>query len=172
MLVLTFSMPFVTIAEQDSVMFETGADTAQNANTVVLKAEADAEQEASSDTNKIFWFGAGFAACTIGCPVGGCLGCGIGSIVDPSYFFDSTGQGIGGMVGLTAGVLIPIVRIYNNQPHLPPERLIGKSPEYVESYTSVYKTKARVLRTKLAVAGATTGCGLTILGCLVSVIEW
>ena len=153
-------------------MLKTGADTARKANTVALKAEAAAEQDASSDTNKIFWFGAGFAACAIGCPVGGCLGCGVGSIVDPSYFFDSTGQGIGSMVGLMAGVLIPIVRIYNYQPHPPPERLIGKSPEYVESYTSVYETKARLLRTKLAAAGATTGCGLTILGCLVSVVEW
>lgn len=78
-------MPFVTIAQQNPVMPETGTDGAQNANIVTMEAKAAAEQDASSDTNKIFWFGAGFATFAIGCPVGGCLGCGVGSIIDPSY---------------------------------------------------------------------------------------
>lgn len=151
-------------------MRDTGSNGVQNANTVAMAAKVAAEQDVSSDTNKIFWFGAGFAAFAIGCPIGGCVGCGVGSIVDPSHFFDSTGQGIGCMAGLTVGVLIPIIRIYNHLPHPPPERLIGKSPEYVEFYTDTYKAKTRSLRTKLAAAGAATGCGLGILGCLVS--EW
>ena len=168
--VLTFSTPFFAIAQQNSVMRDTGSNGVQNANTVAMAAKVAAEQDVSSDTNKIFWFGAGFAAFAIGCPIGGCVGCGVGSIVDPSHFFDSTGQGIGCMAGLTVGVLIPIIRIYNHLPHPPPERLIGKSPEYVEFYTDTYKAKTRSLRTKLAAAGAATGCGLGILGCLVS--EW
>ena len=172
MLVLTFSMSFVAAAQQNSGMLETGTDVAQNANTVAMEAEAAAERDVSSDTNRIFWFGAGFAAFAIGCPVGGCLGCGVGSIADPSYFYDSTGQGVGSIVGLTAGVVIPLVRIYNYQLHPPPKRLIGKSPEYVKFYTDAYKTKTRLVRTKLAAAGAATGCGLMILGCLVGVVEW
>lgn len=166
--VLTFSMPFVTIAGQNSATLESGVDTVEN---VVMKAKADAEQDANSDTNKIFWFGSGVAAFAIGCPVGGCLGCGVGSIVDPSYFYDTPGQGIGCIIGLTTGVLIPLVRIYNHLPHPPPERLIGKSPEYIEFYADAYKSKTRSLRTKLAAAGAATGCGLMILGCLVGT-EW
>ena len=166
---LTFSMPFVTIAQRNSGILETGTDGAQNVNAVAMEAKAAAKQDTSSDTNKIFWFGAGFAAFAIGCPVGGCLGCGVGSIIDPSY--DSTGQEFVSIIGLTAGILIPIIRIYNYQPPPPPKRLIGKSPEYVEFYTDAYKSQTRSLRTKLAAAGAATGCGLMILGCLVSV-DW
>lgn len=172
--VLTFSTPFVTIAQQNSVMLEAGSNAAQNANIVATAAKIAAEQDVSSDTNKIFWFGAGFAAFAIGCPIGGCVGCGVGSIVDPSYFYDTPGQRMGSIIGLTTGVLIPIIRIYNHLPHPPPERLIGKSPEYIEFYTDAYKSKTRSLRTKLAAAGAVTGCtgcGLMTLGCLVST-DW
>lgn len=168
---LTFSMPFVTIAQRNSGMLETRADVVQNENIVVMEAKAAAEQDANSDTNKIFWFGAGFATFAIGCPVGGCLGCGVGSIIDPNPFYDSTGQGFVSIVGFTAGILIPLVRIYNYQPPPPPKRLIGKSLEYVEFYTNAYKSQTRSFRTKLAAAGAATGCGLLILGCLVS-IDW
>ena len=162
-------MPFVTVAQQNSVMTETGTDGAQNANIVAMEAKTAAEQDVSSDINKIFWFGAGFAVFAIGCPVGGCLGCGVGSIIDPSY--DSTGRKFVSIVGLTAGILIPLVRIYNYQPPPPPKRLMGKSPEYVEFYTDAYIAKSRSLQNKLAAAGAATGCGLMVLGCLVSV-DW
>ena len=40
---------------------------------------------------------------------------------------------------------------------LPPERLIGKSPEYVEVYTDVYKASIRSERTKLGIVGSTFG---------------
>ena len=70
-------------------------------------------------------------------------------------------QGLGGIVGLTVGVLTPLVSIYRYQPHPPPKRLIGKSPEYVEFYTHAYKAKTQLLRTKLAAVGAVTGCGLS-----------
>ena len=45
-------------------------------------------------------------------------------------------------------------------------RLTGKSPEYVESYADAYQKKMRLLKTKWAAAGAVTGCGVPIIGCL------
>jgi hypothetical protein len=162
-------MPSVTIAQENSVILETRADAAQEASTVRWEAKTAAELDASSDTNKIFWFGTGFAVFAIGCPVGACIGCGVGSIIDPSYFYDSTGQGVGCLVGLTIGVLVPLIRVYSYQTHPPPERLIGKSPEYVEFYTDAYKAKTQLIRTEWALVGTATGCGLMILGCLVSV---
>ena len=172
--VITFSMPVATIAQQNSGTLETRANVVEDASTLWMEAKAAAEQDASSDTNKILWFGAGFATFAIGCPLGGCIGCCIGSVIDPSYFYDSssTVPGLGGIVGLTVGVLTPLVSIYRYQPHPPPKRLIGKSPEYVEFYTHAYKAKTQLLRTKLAAVGAVTGCGLMMLGCLVSVVEW
>ena len=40
----------------------------------------------------------------------------------------------------------------------PPERLIGKSPEYVESYLNAYKRKVRTLRGTSTVAGSVAVC--------------
>lgn len=165
---VTFSMPFTTIAQQNSVVLETQSDAAQDTSTVEIEAKAAAEQDARSDANKILWFGTGFAVFAIGCPVGGCIGCSVGSIIDPSYFFDTTGQGVGSLVGLTVGVLTPLIWIYSYQTHPPTERLIGKSPEYVEFYTDAYKAKTQLLRTEWTAVGAATGCGLMILGCLLS----
>ena len=169
MSILTFSTPFVTIAQQNSVMFETGTDGAQNARAMEIDAKTAAEQDTSSDTNKILWFGAGFAAFAISCPVGVCIGDCVGGLIDPSYILDGTGQRVGMFIGLTVGILTPLIRIYSHQPHPPPERLIGKSPEYVEFYTDTYKAKTRSLQTKLVAAGAATGCGLMMLGCLISI---
>lgn len=171
MAVLTFHIPFVAFAQQNSIQIKTGTTASQETNTVKLEAGAVAEQDARSDTNKILWFGTGFAAFAIGCPVGACTGCCVGSIVAPSYFYDSDSiaQGIGSLIGLTVGVLVPFIGIYRYQSHPSPERLIGKSPEYVEFYTDAYKAKTRLIRTEAAAAGAAIGCGLIMLGFLVLV---
>ena len=106
---------------------------------------------------------------------GACAGCAIGSIIDPPssffYFQSSAGQELGTLVGAAAGCLLPLLGIYNSPAHPPSGRLIGKSPEYVELYTNTYKAKVRSLRTKFAAGGIATGCGLMILGFVVSVAE-
>jgi hypothetical protein len=62
------------------------------------------------------------------------------------------------IVGGVAGALIPfILMIYAYEQNPPPQRLIGKSPEYVNFYTDAYRTKARSIRTKSAAADA-GGC--------------
>ena len=56
--VITFSMPVATIAQQNSGTLETRANVVEDASTLWMEAKAAAEQDASSDTNKILWFGA------------------------------------------------------------------------------------------------------------------
>ena len=177
-IVLTFSAPFSALAQQNRTQ------TTAEIDAGLLAAKA-AEQDAGRDINKLLWFGAGIAICCIGGTIGGLTGALVGNLIDPVKVEESTGLGfapyfvpdtsgggalaIGTGVGLVAGVLVPFIGISRYQSNPPAERLLGKSPEYVESYTNAYKVKARSLRTSMAVAGAATvggGLGLCLFGSL------
>ena len=55
------------------------------------------------------------------------------------------------------GTAIGVGAAYLMVPAPRPDRLMGKSPEYIWAYTSVYRSKARSIQTKLAFIG----CGVT-----------
>ena len=162
--VLTFTMPFATLAQHNSVRVAAETAAAQDANTIRFDAKVAAERDANSDIDKLLWFAAGVGTCCIGGGIGGLAGGFIGNFIaprDPSApsglmpFDDiSGGAVVGGCVGITVGLILPIRAIYNYQASPPPERLIGKSPEYVEFYTNAYAAKSRSLRTKWAAVGA------------------
>ncbi len=120
MAVLTFSMPFVTFAQQHSMQAE---------------AVIAAEQDANKDVNKPFWFGAG------------CLLSGLFFLPPPfGYIVPPSGA----------------VGTYFYRPAPSASRLIGKSPEYVDTYTSVYKLKRGNIQAQWTSAGCLSGC--VILG--------
>ena len=150
--VLTSSMPFTTLAQQKSVQPEISESAAE-----ILKIRV-AEQDARNDINRFAWFGAGLSIAYIGAGLGfaGCL-------IDDSAGSDGT-EGL--FVGATAGVLLPIISIFASPVHVPARRVTGKSPEYVEIYADAYQKKMQLLKTGWAVAGAATGCGAPIIGCL------
>ena len=195
MVVLTFSIPFVTLAQQNSVQREAENAAVQDMEAVRLEAKTAAERDASSDINEHLWFGIGVGICCISVSVCGFAGCLVGESIDPSTVSadadiggilavdptqwgespgcsfninTSTGARVGTVVGSAVGVLVPLIGIYNHQSHPLPERLIGKSPEYVAFYTDVYKAKTRSLRTTSAVKGAAIGYGLLMLNLLTS----
>ena len=155
--VLTVSAPFNAVAQQNSVRIE---------------AETAAARDASNDLNKPLWFIMGMSA--VGCAlIGGRVGARAGSSIDsgggglgfaPLIDF-SDSEGTGCLIGLTAGALAPLMVTYYYQSNPPPERLLGKSPEYVESYTNAYRTKTRSLRTTWAAAGCASG-GCMLIGFL------
>ena len=149
---LTFSMPFATLAQQKSTQTEISKAIAE-----ILKIKV-AEQDASNDINRFAWFGAGLGIAYVGAGLGyaGCL-------INESAGSEGTE---GFFVGATAGVLLPIISILASPVNVPAGRLTGKSPEYVEIYADAYQKKMRLLKTKWAAAGAATGCGTPIIGCL------
>lgn len=49
------------------------------------------------------------------------------------------------------------VDLYPHNVTPPPERLLGKSPEYIEAYTQIYTSKITSLRKRLVIAGSITG---------------
>ena len=147
--VLILSAPFVTRAQQ---------------NPVQAEAITIAEQDAIKDVNKLLWFVAGFAASSVGGTVGALAGCVVGSIIQPPpeagflFFTISDAQFVGTIVGGAAGALTPLILIRAYEPNLPPNRFIGKSPEYIDFYTDAYKKKVKSLRTKSAIGGWVVGC--------------
>ena len=162
MAVLVFSLPFATYAQQNSVPVAAETAAAQDANAIRFEAKVAAERDASNDINKLSWFGAG-----VGTLAAGCLGATVGMFVfnfiapppEPRLDFMplldiSGGAVVVGCVGFAAGLILPIRAIYKYQSPPPPERFIGKSPEYVEFYTDAYMAKSRSLRTKWAAIGA------------------
>ncbi|MCY4552547.1 MAG: hypothetical protein OXC79_02625 [Candidatus Poribacteria bacterium] len=173
MSLLTFSVPFVTFAQQNSGQTEVSEPIgAQDANAARLETKAAAEQDASNDINKPLWFGIGAGGALLGCTVGAIAGCAVGSMINSEpHPLSSFGvvlpndeQSVGTLVGGAVGGIGSLIWILNYQSRPPPERLIGKSPEYIEFYTNAYRTKTRSLHKQSAAAGAaiTLGCCLLV----------
>lgn len=169
MIVLTLSIPFVALAQQNSVQTEGEVSAAQDAAAVRLETIISAERNASHDINGCLWFGAGVGVPAVAVPLGIIGGCLVGELIAPSepsdllYFSIGDGAVIGSLIGGVVAGLIPAYWIYTYESHPPPERLLGKSPEYVAFYTEAYMSKARSIRRKWAAAGAATGCLLLYL---------
>ena len=170
MIVLTFIMPFATLAQQKSTQTEISESAAaQDANAVNLDTKAAAEQDASNDINNMLWLSAGLGFAYAG-GIGGWIAGSItdGRILGDSYVLPLPGKGavVGILLGGLAGIVATIAAIDKSTVDVPTERLIGKSPEYVEFYTDTYQRKMRSLKADWAAAGAASGCALPIIGCL------
>lgn len=140
MIVLVISMPFISFAQE---------------NSPEAQAKMAAERDAETDTNKLLWAGVGCAV-----PFCGLLG-GIAGLYVSGFPFNE-GPAYTVCVGTAAGCLVPISPILS-QPIPPPERLLGKSPEYVDFYTNTYETETRRLRIKSASRGGIIGFGLLVI---------
>ena len=146
MAMLIFSIPFITLAQQKSVE---------------VQAKMAAERDAKADVNRLLWTGAGCLSACLGAGVG--FGVGV-SIIESGNWLENVEEGILGGVcvgGLVCGLFSLSVISYRSDP--PPQRLLGKSPEYVDFYTAAYKAKILKRRAKFVAAGALTFSGLMIL---------
>ena len=126
-----------------------------------LQAKVDAESDAKDDVNLVAYFGAGMSV-----PLAaGMCALMTGCITDlhfgheqpePSYI-------IAGMSAATVFSLLTRYYMRLHPPNPPPERLIGKSPEYVKFYADAYRAKMRSYQIKSGAAGSAFGC-LTLTG--------
>lgn len=165
---LIFSTAFVIYAEQNAMIEQTVPAAGCDAQTVILEAKADAEQDASRDVNKLAWFGAGMTGFIGGAGIGSGVGLTIDEPEVGAFLGLSEGMVIGCLVGSIVGSLITLIWVANRKPpHPSPERLIGKSPEYVDQYMDAYRKEIRSRRTQAAVVGACAlpgciGLGITL----------
>ena len=192
--VLTFSMPFVSFSQQNSVQVEAETAASQDAFTMSLEAKANAEQDAENDFSQLKWLGYGM-----------CLGSGItvialviGSLIADGMYpdryrteFITEGGGYFGwsiptgireipnrdqidgynrvrLLTTSVGFLVSHISVMGLASSVssspPPERFIGKAPEYVQAYTDTYKSKMRSLRRVELVMGSVAGGGCILFG--------
>ncbi len=155
MAVLTFSAPFFAFAQQNFMQLEVSkAGAAQDANAVSFEAKDAAERDASNAVNKRSpGCVAGYAVA--GCILGALVGCAVGSLFpDTSAYSSMTwtipdGVAAGTIIGGVIGFIVSSTLASSGSPSNPqPKQLLGKSPEYVESYANAYKVKVLSLRAK------------------------
>ena len=142
------------------LLFSTTPVSLAQLDTVQAQAETDANSD-MSDRAKTMLFLLGGLGSTAGCLIGCVGGCMLGTRVDGGVdvFFSPAEMGcaVGCAILLGAFAMPIIVDLYPYNPTPPPERLLGKSPEYVEAYTQIYTSKTTSLRKRLVTAGSITG---------------
>ena len=118
-----------------------------------VAVQAQAEADASADMSKDKWFALGTAGSTVGCLLG-CIG---GSLLGGPCYGSSNSQGnlmlAGSVLCGVCAVPIAVFR-YPHNVTPPPERLLDKSPEYMEAYTQAYKSRTVLLRKIFVTAGS------------------
>ena len=142
-------------------------------HSVQTQAKADAHRDVNHDMRESLWFTAGLIGSSVG-TVTGCVSGILGGIligdsnILPAGVPPVESCGIGGI--LLFGILaVPIgVHLYPHSPRPPPERLLGKTPEYVAAYTQAYGSKAISLRKRWVTAGSIT----SNLGILTLLLNW
>ena len=153
------------------LLFSTMPISFAQQNIAQSQAETDAHKDVNRDMKESLWFLSGLvgssAGAISGCASGGLAGYLIGGFL-PDDVPAVESCGIGGI--LLFGILaVPIsVHLYPHSPRLPPERLLGKTPEYVAAYTQAYRSKAISLRKRWVTAGSIT----SNLGILTLLLNW
>ena len=116
--------------------------------------QAQAEADASADMSKADWFMLGGWGSTLGCFLGCAGGCFLGGLVP--YSGTQEDFALAGAILLGVCAVPTAVFVYPHNVTPPPERLLGKSPEYIEAYTQAYKSRTTLLRKIFVTAGSIT----------------
>ncbi|RKU22298.1 hypothetical protein C6500_04590 [Candidatus Poribacteria bacterium] len=128
-------------------------------DSIRLQAKAAAMADAKRDMEVLVSFGAGmsatFAAAMCGLMTGFIADATLGQGQDTLFY--------GTAAMSAAGAFSLLLRSHIRPPNPPPERLIGKSAEYVKFYADAYQARMRMSQMKSVAAGSIFGC-LTLTG--------
>lgn len=141
--------------------------------SVEYQAKTDAEADAEANFDKSTWFMIG-ALGPMACIAGYAVGSLIAPELSPDYGIyagyslspidPNDAQFGGAVIGLAAGCLTSHLVMRFSPRHPSPERLLGKSPEYIQAYTDTYQSQMRSLQSRSAAGGLAFG---TVAGCLI-----
>ncbi len=128
-------------------------------DSIRLQAKAAAAADATRDVQVLAFFGAGmsatFAAAMCGLMTGFVADATLGQGQDALFY--------GTAAMSAAGAFSLLLRYHIRPPNPPPERLIGKSAEYIKFYANAYQARLRSSQMKSVAAGSIFGC-LTLTG--------
>lgn len=151
---LIFSQPVIILAQQ---------------NSVEVQAKLDAERDADADVDKRLWIlmGGGMFVVTTGLTLFG-----IGEACKSGLQSSSPGDACAGalisIIGIPALTGYGMNAIINRIPPPPAERLLGKSPQYINFYNDAYKKRVKRVRSYSVLAGTLiSGVGI-IAGAVIS----
>ena len=139
------------------LLFSTTPVSLAQLNAVKAQAETDASAD-MSDMAKAKWFLLGGLGSTVGCLIGCAGGCLLGS-VNRGYTSNSVSNTQANFAfagAILLGVCAVPITVFG-YPHNvtpPPERLLGKSPAYIQAYTQAYKSRTVLLRKIFVTAGS------------------
>ena len=128
-------------------------------DSIRLQAKAAAAADAKRDVEVLASVGAGMSATF----AAGMCGLMTGFIADATLGQGQDALFYGTAAMSAAGAFSLLFRYHSRPSNPPPERLIGKSPEYVKFYADAYQTRMRSYRMKSVVAGSIFGC-MTLTG--------
>ena len=165
MAVLAFSMPFTTLAQH-------ATESVRERHV----AESDAKRDSKRDVNGGGWSLGGFVGYGVGALI---AAAGAGIAQEGSRLRDigrnsqtSCLSDIGGDVygtgiclmlgGFACASFIPLVAV-SLSPTPRPDRLLGKSPAYVDTYVRTYKKSVRIRRGTSSSMGCLSGFALSVL---------
>ena len=135
------------------LLFSTMPVSLAQQHAVPAQAEADASAD-MSNMSKAEWFMLGGWGSTLGCFLGCAGGCFLGGLVP--YSGTQEDFALAGAILLGVCAVPTAVFVYPHNITPPPERLLGKSPEYIEAYTQAYKSRTTLLRKIFVTAGSIT----------------
>jgi len=129
----------------------------QQIQTDNSKAIADARADAKSDISPLTWVGVGVCVPLVSIATGCITAITLRDEESSSGEYLDIGLGSDSVIGFFGGVGIILYGasywVYTFDKPPPVERLIGKSPEYIEHYTKAYQKAMRSLRIKYALVG-------------------
>lgn len=139
---LTFSTPLIAFAQETATVSD------------VLTAKADAQRDADAEVIPYIWFGHGCSLSVFGTMIG------IASVMVTEHYFPNSNCLIP-LISMAGGYLLTtsvgIKTVYSYQPDPPVARFIGKSPEYINTYTSTYKSTRGHKQAKWVAGGCFVG---------------
>lgn len=128
-------------------------------DSIRLQAKAAASADATRDVEVLASFGAGMSATF----AAGMCGLMTGFIADATLGQRQDALFYGTAAMSAAGAFNLLLRYHIRPPNPPPERLIGKSAEYIKFYADAYQARMRSSRMKSVAAGSILGC-MTLTG--------
>ncbi|MCG9129418.1 hypothetical protein JT359_17655 [Candidatus Poribacteria bacterium] len=138
---LLCSSPFIVYSQQNSVQ---------------ELAKKDAERDANNDMSQLRIVTLGFSSCVTSV-LGAYIGLRVGQTLPQtgqSDFYGPSDQEFWGCcIGGSVCFLLPYIYVYTNVQDPPPERFLGRSPEYIKFYTIAYKKSVQEKWLKSTISG-------------------